>query len=112
MPFDDRGFSETKPAPFSIEALAAWLETQCPEETYFYHDPRMCLWGAYTRSQGGVMAGGYYVIGKALLNTSLPERANVIVAGGDWPATRGDWTYGAALARARRILAGRQTNGE
>lgn len=105
MPFDDRGFSETKPAPFSIEALAAWLETQCPEETYFYHDPRMCLWGAYTRSQGGVMAGGYYVIGKALLNTSLPERANVI-------AMRGAWTYGAALARARRILAGRQTNGE
>ena len=105
MPFDDRGFSETKPAPFSIEALAAWLETQCPEETYFYHDPRMCLWGAYTRSQGGVMAGGYYVIGKALLNTSLPERANVI-------AMRGAWTYGAALARARRILAGRQINGE
>lgn len=105
MPFDDRGFSETKPAPFSIEALAAWLETQCPEETYFYHDPRVCLWGAYTRSQGGVMAGGYYVIGKALLNTSLPERANVI-------AMRGAWTYGAALARARRILAGRQTNGE
>lgn len=105
MPFDDRGFSETKPAPFSIEALAAWLETQCPEETYFYHDPRMCLWGAYTRSQGGVMAGGYYVIGKALLNTTLPERANVI-------AMRGAWTYGAALARARRILAGRQTNGE
>ena len=106
MPFDDRGFSETKPAPFSIEALAAWLETQCPEETYFYHDPRVCLWGAYTRSQGGVMAGGYYVIGKALLNTSLlPERANVIAAGGDW-------TYGAALARARRILAGRQINGE
>ena len=105
MPFDDRGFSETKPAPFSIEALAAWLETQCPEETYFYHDPRVCLWGAYTRSQGGVMAGGYYVIGKALLNTTLPERANVI-------AMRGAWTYGAALARARRILAGRQTNGE
>ena len=105
MPFDDRGFSETKPASFSIEALAAWLETQCPEETYLYHDPRMCLWGAYTRSQGGVMAGGYYVIGKALLNTSLPERANVI-------AMRGAWTYGAALARARRILAGRQTNGE
>ena len=107
MPFDDRGFSETKPAPFSIEALAAWLETQCPEETYFYHDPRMCLWGAYTRSQGGVMAGGYYVIGKALLSISLPERANVIAAGEDC-----DWTYGAALARARRILAGRQTNGE
>ena len=105
MPFDDRGFSETKPAPFSIEALAAWLETQCPEKTYFYHDPRMCLWGAYTRSQGGVVAGGYYVIGKALLNTTLPERANVI-------AMRGAWTYGAALARARRILAGRQTNGE
>ena len=105
MPFDDRGFSETKPAPFSIEALAAWLETQCPEETYFYHDPRVCLWGAYTRSQGGVMAGGYYVIGKAFLSTTLPERANVIAAGGDW-------TYGAALARARRILAGRQINGE
>lgn len=82
--------SEVKHDPFTLEALIAWLEKQVPAETYNYVKPRTCLIGQFT--------------GVSLLSDEVDERCFV---GAHSIAYDGEWTFGAALDRARAALASR-----
>lgn len=90
--------------PFSLEALVAWLEKQDPAQGYCFTNWKSCLWGRYTKAHGGTTDYRYYTIGAAKLSTGaeLP---------GSWQgnvAIKYPHTFGAALSRARKLLAERE----
>ena len=120
MPLDDRNWVETKPEVFSLADLVAWLETQDPTTEYDYTDISYCLVGQYTIARGGEIVADSYIIGGRRLSSSpigLLEAGLHAVAAGHrrglpcrWPfdSTK---TFGAALERARTLLAKEKANG-
>lgn len=96
----DPKWNETKADPFSLESLIAWLEKQPATTAYDYCDPGHCLVGQYLRDQGAkkimLMSGELRAIGwRDLVNPRGSGHRDE------------DWTFGAALTRARAELAKR-----
>ena len=120
MPLDDRNWVETKPEVFSLADLVAWLETQDPTTEYDYTDTSYCLVGQYTIARGGERVADSYIIGGRRLSSlagGLLEAGLHAVAAGyrrglpcRWPFD-GTKTFGAALERARALLAKEKANG-
>jgi hypothetical protein len=92
MLFDLRKHSE------SLDSLIAWLQTKDPTQRYNYCDPQRCLLCQYFNETFGVpviaTAKNYDVGGWR----PLPEHFDEVSYGN---TTRADWTFGAALERAR-----------
>lgn len=93
----------TKADPLTLEALIAWLETKPADEVYCYMDLGRCLAAQYNASIGRQ----YYLNGFA---DSLNKAKSITSASPfDWQlediARRQPYTFGAALSRARAMLA-------
>ena len=84
---------------FSVHGLIAWLETQDPETTYEYTDSRDCLICRYFTARGVSWAG---VIPNQWRDTDLKMHA--LPSGIQEVSQTGQWTYGAALARAKESI--------
>lgn len=98
MPFDPAPqHNDAQHGVFSLEGLIAWLEQQDPETEYdFTCVEGDCLIGRYLRATTGRMWRDFgYTWGT--LTGEYPELEDV---SGDFPCT-----YGAALERARALLA-------
>ena len=99
MPLDSTNYlaPETKPDVFSLEGLIAWLEAQPPETSYDWEDcSGGCLIGVYYMHHGLPQHGYDRVFGRNLM-----EYSRVC------SSVSGPTTYGAALSRARALLASR-----
>lgn len=112
MPLDSTNWSqaetETKPDVFSLEGLIAWLETQPPAKTYDW------LGNA---CNGGCLLDNYlFAFGYPMHTPHGPPDVNyqrLATLNGTMPYPRMDYivaeakphTYGAALSRARALLA-------
>ena len=100
MLFDPKWEVEVKADPFSLESLIAWLEKQPADKAYDFGDTKNCLACQYFRAMGMniVGAGGGYVrSGECAEDYHFHNFGRITV--------RGDWTFGAALERARVALA-------
>jgi hypothetical protein len=105
MLYDPRWEVQAKPAAtVSMESLIAWLEKQNPATRYSYTDIEGCLLSKYFRAMGfrwafcGASRFSYFRFFVLLLSKPIPEEMNDI-------ARRDEWTYGAALKRARALTA-------
>ena len=107
MPLDDRNWVETKPEVFSLADLVAWLETQDPTTEYDYTDTSYCLVGQYTIARGGERVADSYIIGGRRLSSS----SRGLLEAGLHAVAAGYRTFGAALERARTLLAKEKANG-
>jgi len=88
MLYDPKWEVQTKPAPYSWASLIAWLETKDPNERYDYQCLN-CLHGQYR-----VHLGMSELCFREALRHPLVEW---------WIGACGQWTFGAALKRARTI---------
>lgn len=88
--------AETKPSVHSLEGLIAWLEEHPAETTYDYCDIGNCLVARYLRARG---VKKFELFPEELRRLGWYEIAHNS-AGGCC-----DWTYGAALERARAVQA-------
>jgi hypothetical protein len=83
----------------TLSGFAAWLATMPPEGEYDYCDDRACALAQYRASLGrcrvAVRLPNY--LGKSEPSPGHTFQ-NIVLSG--------EWTYGAALARARAVLAG------
>lgn len=100
--------AETKPDPFSLDALIAWLRTKNSAETYCYSTPETCLIGQYVQESAGFYSSGKYRIGGDEHPTSMSYDISPEV----WEsrplrhiAIEEPHTFGAALDRALVIKA-------
>lgn len=93
---------EEKHDVFSLEGLIAWLETQPPETEYDFRDILDCLLCRYGRAAGlNVHSAGGSDIVRYRQDGSTERSAGFAKdVASDLP-----WTYGAALTRARALLA-------
>ena len=98
---------EPTPAVFSLRGLIAWLETQDPATTYKFIEPDKCLLAKYTMAVGGKCdwLHSEYVVGHARQGVCTGELG--VLRGVVQAVLPADLTYGAALNRAREILASR-----
>lgn len=98
----DKRWDKTKADPFSLESLVAWLEMQPMEKKYDYKDcAGECLYGLYVQSCGIPWAA---VFGAEIY--SLPPPAIEFKRMVYHQVAKPDkWTFGAALKRARKLLA-------
>ena len=82
---------ETKADPLTLPALIAWLEKQPADAGYNYCQPETCLIAQYLKASG---------LKKFCLMSREVERLG-------WMdivhPISGDWTFGAALQRARAL---------
>ena len=96
---------ETKPDVFSLRGLIAWLETQDPATRYNYVDDADCLLCRYFRSAGydvfTLSRSGFATWPNIHSNVKYPDEMAAVCNTG----LCGAWTYGAALERARKLLA-------
>lgn len=102
MPLDQTNWkqdTETKPDVFSLEGLIAWLEKQPEETTYVWHNCRGgCLIGMYFTAlgiQNKIFRPAY----ADLFYPRFPDGSYHRVC------MTTPWTFGAALSRARALLA-------
>ena len=108
MPLDATNFSETIPAPLTLEDLIAWLRTKPADKKYWYINPGHCLWSQYLIDRGlakkpAVGMGNWYDRGD-------PSRTSYLIPGARNLYDRTGWgnqlaiahprTFGAALDRA------------
>lgn len=96
--------TETKADPFSLESLIAWLEKQPAEATYDYGDSRQCMAAQCLRSHG-VDESRYVGLSGYALEDFFPGFRAIAI--GDADIVSDGWTFGAALSRARAVLASR-----
>lgn len=100
MPLDGRNWkqdTETKPDVFSLEGLIAWLEKQPEETEYNFMD-----------CDGGCLIGKYLIAttGKHWTDFGLRWGCIIIYYPAIAKVAAGEpQTYGAALSRARALLA-------
>lgn len=110
MPLDGTNYLpeiETKPDVFSVEALAAWLETKPATEAYDFFDCNGgCLIGQYlTATTGSSWTENGF---DSWLDIDDVHPVLCGVAQGSGEVYRVDrWTFGGALRRARVLLAAR-----
>lgn len=93
-------------APFTLESLIAWLETQNLSTTYCYIESGECLWGKYVTANGGSEDVGAmtYSLRSVTISTladKWPEWMDDVANQIDAKAT-----FGEALSRARKYVAG------
>jgi hypothetical protein len=90
----------TKPDIYALPTLIAWLEKQPAEKTYCYLKRGSCLLAQYFRSFGftKVRIGGFTIDLDDQYGIKLPRSFE------DIPVAE-PRTFGAALARARKMLA-------
>lgn len=98
--------TETKADPFSLDTLIAWLEKQPADKVYCYCDTGECLLAQYFTAMGFdrvSMRIRYFGHGHGDTRVGLPPNFNAIAANsGDYfEPISGDFTFGAALDRAR-----------
>lgn len=101
MLYDPRWDKDRVHGPVSLRALIAWLETQPADTQYDFCQPYQCVLAQHLQALG-------YPEDKS--NVQLPigedddeaDWLNVIAQGNGVAAE--DWTFGAALARARAAL--------
>lgn len=100
MPFDGNAAKFVKPAVFSLPGLIAWLETQPADKTYCYLDTGACLLHQFAEALAlpiTTMHSDCWLDLKRKPH-EYPVTLNLIAA-------RGPHTFGAALDRARQLLA-------
>ena len=96
---------ETKTDPLSLEALIEWLEKQPQDKTYCYTEDGRCLAAQYNQHIGrqytsaGEIASEEHPPSDASFDSILES---IAIGTGDGFI---DWTFGAALSRARFIQA-------
>jgi hypothetical protein len=95
-------WDERKAPVMSVAGLISWLETQNPKTRYHYTDIFGCLLCRYFKAQGlniwSVNPVGYRLKSSKCQVRPMPSELNAISNGGEY-------TYGAALERARAYLA-------
>ena len=89
--------TETKPDVFSLRSLVAWLETQPSETEYHYLPIDGCLIDQWCNAVGIKMPGPVLLLGLPTTNAQKIE----------YVAMETPHTFGAALSRARALLASR-----
>lgn len=102
MLYDPKWEVKTKADPFALESLISWLEAQDPAERYDYCQSHRCLIGQYLK-QAGITP---YELDGFDINPVFDNAfdAHFIAIGKDayGPVAQArEWTFGAALARAR-----------
>lgn len=105
MPFDGNPATFVKPAGqkhdvFSLHGLVAWLGQQETQARYDFDNCRgACLLSQYLKASGAHYFGDgqYYDLCQALGRGNSSD--------GQAIASNEPWTYGAALSRARQLLA-------
>ena len=87
---------ETKPNVRSVRTLIAWLEMQPADKKYDYTLPDRCLLAQYLKSHGE----HFYCLDSFEAAAFFGDNSYVVQARG---ADNRDWTFGAALERARKL---------
>lgn len=97
--------------PFTLQGLHDWLETQDPKTEYDYLDSSDCLLCRFLKENGYAVEPGVSPVrwgdradpswSKSNSN-ELPAAVDDVSRGN---AVEENWTYGAALARAKELLA-------
>ena len=106
---------EPKHDPFTLESLVAWLERQNPSHQYCFSDWGQCLLARWTQSidpsasaplklSDEQPTGFHYVVAGTIVNLRDFRK----IAAGNMELF--DWTFGAALTRARAALASQKGN--
>lgn len=111
MPLDSTNWSqtetETKPDVFSLEGLIAWLETQPPETEYNFMDCNGgCLIGQYLLANGQENFRKWHDVPPPLCAVAGQSACKDDGS----PAGEEGLTFGAALSRARALLASQSTD--
>ena len=88
MLYDPKWEQKTKPDPFSLESVLAWLGQQDPNTTYEFSSWDDCAACRYLKANG-MPVSDYWMVSNATIR---------VVMFNDYPMT-----YGAALERARRF---------
>lgn len=104
MLYDPKWQVEVKTDPFTLESLIAWLEKMPADGVYCYTDGGACLLHQYYTSCG---FKDVQVHGWGRWSHSGAKR--IESPDGFWPVSADpslsrDWTFGAALSRARALL--------
>jgi hypothetical protein len=106
MLYDPKWEQQTKADPLKIETLIAWLEKQRPSARYNYECTGRCLLALYFQDMGftNICVGPNSLShGTPRVRIKLPEQFDAIAIG---PCSGpDDWTFGAALGRARKLAA-------
>jgi hypothetical protein len=85
---------------YKLENLIKWLETKPPDERYNYHSCRQCLLAQYLRySIPEFVSIGVEWWSRKGERFSIP---NIRIL--DGIAYKGEWTFGAALERAKCLV--------
>lgn len=88
----------TKPDPFALGTLVAWLEKQPAEKTYDYTEPCGCMLADYFTQNGySDVAVDPFAFDHSGGRTDIPGDFDVVNC-------EGERTYGAALDRARALV--------
>ncbi|HWV44071.1 hypothetical protein [Pseudorhodoplanes sp.] len=101
--------TETKPDPFKLETLIAWLEKQPADTPYNYECKEHCLLAQYFCALGyRVQSMGPFSFWTDTGNFGLPDGFNDVAVGGEDYVSGSNpiefyWTFGAALERARKL---------
>ena len=95
---DEKSPGEAKVGTPSLAGFVAWLETKDPHEWYDLYISRECAYGQFYRDLGRSYEVSFSSIGPDLGLTRM--QAHDVVHG----EGRHEWTYGAALKRARTLL--------
>jgi hypothetical protein len=86
--------------PVSLKGFIGWLETMPPGAEYDYRMPRTCALGQYQEASG--FSGDEVIINLGTSNLTKWQRDL------DHIVLTLPWTFGAALSRARALLAAGQ----
>lgn len=96
---------EVKADPFSLESLIAWLEKMPAEQEYCFMDNGDCLFFKYFSAMGVPV----YSIGGDYYSTEYGGELHFFPDNFPYIAAQAPHAFGAALDRARKALAERQT---
>jgi hypothetical protein len=99
MLYDPRWEVETKVAPKRESRFVRWLAKRPANATYNYVNPTNCGYAQYLRSFGcfALVGPEFYVglwLGFIPVAWHVPAKTNAVLI-------HGEWTFGAALKRAR-----------
>jgi hypothetical protein len=95
------------PLESSLQDLVSWLETKNPEETYVYYDSENCCLCNFLKSKGvahPIINRDHWYSHTGTQPVNLPPHFNFIAEGSVFTSLDKRWTYGQALARAKKCL--------
>lgn len=104
MLYDPKWEQQTKADPHSVASLIAWLERKPAKQIYCYTDTGGCLLAQYFTAQGfkDVDAGGWAHWSHMVDGNRVSMKAGPVF---HQIAKAGARTFGAALERARAVIA-------